>query len=81
MSKVILITGASSGIGKITAGHLSSKGFKVYGTSRNPKPTKSDNFTLIKLDLHDKVSIEKAIELIKSKSNEVWPSFYNESDW
>ena len=67
MSKVILITGASSGIGKITAGHLSSKGFKVYGTSRNPKPGKSDNFTLIKLDLHDKESIEKAIEFVKSK--------------
>jgi len=67
MNKVILITGASSGIGKITAEHLSSNGFKVYGTSRDPKPSASENFTLLKLDLHDKVSIEKAIELIISK--------------
>ena len=67
MNKVILITGASSGIGKITAEHLSSNGFKVYGTSRNPKSTTSESFTLLKLDLHDKASIEKAVEFIKNK--------------
>lgn len=60
MSKVILITGASSGIGEITAGFLAEKGFKVYGTSRNPK--KGDNdFTLLKLDLQDLSSIAHAI--------------------
>lgn len=71
MNKVILITGASSGIGKITAEHLSSNGFKVYGTSRNPKPTTSESFTLLKLDLHDKVSIEKAVEFIINKEGKL----------
>ena len=36
MSKVVLITGGSSGIGKSVGEFLSQKGFIVYGTSRNP---------------------------------------------
>ena len=34
--QVILITGASSGFGKITAQMLSERGHIVYGTSRKP---------------------------------------------
>src|SRR5262245_47487212 len=34
--KVVLITGASSGVGQSTARLLSRQGYKVFGTSRNP---------------------------------------------
>ena len=34
--KVVLITGTSSGVGQSTARLLSQKGYKVFGTSRNP---------------------------------------------
>src|SRR5215470_15837539 len=34
--KVVLITGASSGVGQTTARLLSQKSYKVFGTSRNP---------------------------------------------
>ena len=37
MSKVVLITGASSGFGRSIAEKLSNQDFIVYGTSRNPK--------------------------------------------
>ena len=40
MQKVVLITGASSGLGLATALHLSEKGFNVFGTSRDPKKYK-----------------------------------------
>ena len=33
--KVVIITGASSGIGKATREMLLSKGYKVYNISRN----------------------------------------------
>lgn len=70
MSKVILITGASSGIGKVTAEYLSSKGFKVYGTSRNPKASQ-DNFELLPLDVQKKDTIESAIEFLVSKEGKL----------
>jgi short-subunit dehydrogenase len=34
---VVLVTGASSGIGKAIAEYLAQKGYKVYGTSRKPQ--------------------------------------------
>jgi len=66
MTKVILITGASSGIGAITATYLSEQGFVVYGTSRNPN-AESRNFDLLKLDVLDKLSIEAAVAEVIEK--------------
>ena len=51
MSKVVLITGASSGIGKSVATFLQDKGYKIYGTSRNPRNMKDFTFELIALDV------------------------------
>ena len=65
MSKVVLITGASSGIGKSTAKFLSSKGFKVYGTGRNPKNIKNVEYSLIPLD----VTSNQIIYNLSSESN------------
>src|SRR5262245_31156636 len=35
-ARVVLITGASSGVGRSTAALLSQNGYRVLGTSRNP---------------------------------------------
>ncbi|MEN8125053.1 MAG: SDR family oxidoreductase [Bacteroidota bacterium] len=70
MNKVVLITGASSGIGKVTAEFLTQKGYKVYGTSRNPKENIS-NFKLIALDLNEAESIQNAIQLILKKEGKI----------
>lgn len=66
MNKVILITGASSGIGAMTAKFLAEKGFKVYGTSRKPKES-ANGFEMIQLDVLDVASIEKAVATIIEK--------------
>jgi len=62
MSKVVLITGGSSGIGKAIGTYLSDKGYVVYGTSRNPENYKEAlSFDLLKMDVTDGDSIEAAI--------------------
>lgn len=65
MSKTILITGASSGIGKATAIHFQQQGWNVIATMRSPEKetelNKLENVHLEKLDVLDSVSIDKAI--------------------
>ncbi len=69
MSKVVLITGGSSGIGKAIGEFLSKKGFTVYGTSRNPENNNNFPFTLLKMEVTDVNSISEAIDFIIKKEN------------
>ncbi len=67
MKKVVLITGASSGIGKSIATFLSDKKYKVYGTSRNPKNIENFSFQLIALDVLKVDTIKAAVNFILEK--------------
>ncbi len=60
---VVLITGASSGIGLMCARHLQQRGYRVYGTSRRPA-AQSQPFTLIEMDVDDEASVQRGIEHI-----------------
>ncbi|MFT4850593.1 MAG: NADP-dependent 3-hydroxy acid dehydrogenase YdfG [Sediminicola sp.] len=66
MEKTILITGASSGIGKATAIHFQQKGWNVIATMRTPEKetelTKLENVQLERLDVLDLASIDQAIK-------------------
>jgi short-subunit dehydrogenase len=61
MSKVVLITGGSSGIGKSIGEFLFHKGYTVYGTSRNPEKITNSVFPIIALDVRNVDSISQAI--------------------
>lgn len=71
MSKVIFITGASSGIGKSIGEFLIKKNYIVYGTSRNPEKYPNSLFTLIKLDVRCADSIQNAIQTVLSKQKSI----------
>ncbi len=67
MSKTILITGASSGIGKATAKLFQSKGWNVVATMRTPEKetelTSLENVLVTKLDVLDRKSITESVQL------------------
>jgi short-subunit dehydrogenase len=74
VQKVVLITGASSGMGRATAHFLSQNGFLVYGASRNPQKLQelqSETLIPIKLDVTDLESILNVVTSIKSAHNKI----------
>lgn len=68
MSKIILITGASSGIGKAIGEFLHLKGYTVYGTSRTPEKYLDSVFPLIALEVRDVTSIRNAVAQVIERS-------------
>jgi len=70
MSKSILITGASTGFGRVAADLLHQKGYTVYGTSRNPQKYQTD-FELLPLDLTNKESIKQTVRTVHEKSDRI----------
>ncbi len=71
MSKIVLVTGGSSGIGKSIAVYLKEKGYTVYGTSRNPSRYPDNPVTLVAMDVKDSNSIDQAVSQIIEKESKI----------
>ena len=72
MKKVVLITGASTGFGRSISMFLSSKGFRVYGTSRNPKKYSDfEGLELLKYDLTSFKDSKKLVEKVLSVEGKI----------
>lgn len=88
MAKTVLITGATSGIGKAAAKSFAEKGYRVFGTARNPQnasdladEAKSNGWdlTLLPMDVRDDNSVKSTLGqvgdvdvLINNAGFEVW---------
>lgn len=66
MSKVVLVTGGSSGIGQAIAAQLAGDGHMVYATSRKAILSLYP-FTMLHMDVSDHASVQAAIESVVSE--------------
>lgn len=79
---VVIITGASSGLGKAMAHKLVNMGYKVYGTSRSVQaekytevipssPSNPGFLRMVQLDVCSDESVENAVKIIHSEEKNI----------
>jgi NAD(P)-dependent dehydrogenase (short-subunit alcohol dehydrogenase family) len=68
---VVLLTGASSGFGKVTSELLAQKGYRVYGTSRNPSKVSDapKNVKILELDVTSDASVNSCVASLLSETS------------
>lgn len=72
ISKVVLVTGVSSGIGRATALKFVQQGCRVFGTVRNVEnATPLSGVELVEMDVRDEVSVERAIQSIIGRADRI----------
>jgi len=65
---VLLISGATSGIGQACAEHLASVGWRVFATGRNvPRPT-AGRVEMIAMDVNDEASVRAGVAVVLAKA-------------
>src|SRR6185437_11345983 len=64
ITKVVLVTGASSGIGRSCCEYLAGKGMTVYGASRSLSAGKVGAFNSLRMDVTDDASVNEAVQQI-----------------
>jgi NAD(P)-dependent dehydrogenase (short-subunit alcohol dehydrogenase family) len=67
--RVVLITGASSGVRQTTARLLSQRGFAVFGTSRNPSSANGvPGVEMLPLDVRADDPVRACLEAVVNRS-------------
>jgi short-subunit dehydrogenase len=66
--KVVLITGASSGIGRVTASLLAKNGYRVFGTSRQPDTNTPSEYEMLQLDVRSDRSVNGCIRSLMERT-------------
>jgi len=68
---IALVTGASSGIGLVTARALRHDGYRVFGTSRKPMPDTPDGVVMLICDVTDDASVQSVVDEVLSRTGRI----------
>jgi NAD(P)-dependent dehydrogenase (short-subunit alcohol dehydrogenase family) len=68
---VVLITGASSGLGQASAELLATSGFRVFGTSRTPRPDPTLPYTMLPLDVRSEDSARACVAAVLAQAGRI----------
>ena len=68
---IALVTGASSGIGLVTAQALRRDGYRVFGTSRKPMADTADGITMLVCDVIDDSSVQRVVDEVLSRAGQI----------
>jgi len=71
VSRVVLVTGASSGLGGATAAHLASLGHRVYAASRRGTVDRQSTAVALAMNVDDETSVNAAIESVFLKEGRI----------
>jgi NAD(P)-dependent dehydrogenase (short-subunit alcohol dehydrogenase family) len=69
--RVAIVTGASSGIGLVTAKALRRDGYRVFGTSRKAMSDTADGITMLICDVTDDASVQAAVDDVLSRAGRI----------
>ncbi len=61
---VVLVTGASSGIGKATSARLAREGSRVFGAARSAPAAHDGSFTFLAVDVRDDRSVQECVSRV-----------------
>lgn len=71
MSKIALVTGATSGMGEASAALLAESGFKVYGGSRQGSPADARRWETLALDVTCEASVQAAVATVIEREGRI----------
>lgn len=69
--KVVIVTGASSGIGRATASLLAASGYMVYGTSRKDGSPSADGVVMNRLDVREDASVRSFVNEVFERQGRI----------
>jgi len=79
--KAILVTGASSGLGRMIAETLASKGYRVYAGARKDKDLEAlnaiDNIRAVRLDVTVQADIDAAVKTVRDANESLYAVINN----
>lgn len=74
--KAVLVTGATTGIGRVTAEYLAAEGYFVYAGARKDADmaelNKIDNMMAVRIDVTKQDQIDAAVKLIEQQGRGLW---------